>query len=71
MTTLTAGCVMLIGETAGAVWKAMAEKGPLSTAKLIKEVERAARSCYAGARLVSAEDKIHIDDSRSRIVSLR
>ena len=31
-------CVMRIGETAGLVWKALADNGPLSTAKLVKIV---------------------------------
>ncbi|MEX2559199.1 MAG: winged helix-turn-helix domain-containing protein, partial [Pirellulales bacterium] len=28
-----------IGEMAGAIWRVLAEKGPTSTAKLVKEVE--------------------------------
>ncbi len=39
MAMATEGCVAQIGDAAGAVWRALDEKGPLSTAKLVKEIE--------------------------------
>ena len=71
MATLAAGSIMLIGESAGAVWKVLNEKGPMSTAKLIKEVNAPRDLVMQALGWLAREDKIHIDDSRSRVVTLR
>ena len=33
-------CVTQIGETAGLIWSALSEQGPLSMAKLVKMIDR-------------------------------
>lgn len=38
MSTDQVSCVAQIGETAGAVWRTLAESGPISMAKLVKAV---------------------------------
>lgn len=63
--------VAAIGETAGAIWRVLSEKGPLSTAKLIKEVDAPRDVVMQALGWLAREDKIDIDDSRSKTVSLR
>lgn len=60
-----------IGQTAGAVWSTLAEQGPLSTAKLIKAVGAPRDLVMQALGWLAREDKIAIDNSRSRVVSLR
>jgi DNA-binding transcriptional ArsR family regulator len=61
-----------IGETSGAVWKALAEKGPLSMAKLVKAVGEPRDTVMQALGWLAREDKISIEEEgRSRIVSLR
>ena len=65
-------CVVQIGETAGLVWKALSEKGPLSIAKLIKMVGEPRDLVMQAIGWLAREDKISIEDQgRSRVVSLR
>lgn len=65
-------CVVQIGETAGLVWKAISEKGPLSIAKLIKMVGEPRDLVMQAIGWLAREDKISIEDQgRSRVVSLR
>ncbi len=71
MATVTECCQAQIGETAGAIWRALAESGPLSQAKLIKKVGEPRDLVMQGLGWLAREDKINIDDSRSRVVSLR
>jgi hypothetical protein len=62
---------MQIGETAGAIWRVLSNQGPLSTAKLIKAVEAPRDLVMQALGWLAREDKIQIDDSRNRVVSLR
>lgn len=72
MALSTDTCVVSqIGETAGAVWTALSEHGTLSTAKLVKEVDCPRDLVMQALGWLAREDKISIDDSRSRMVSLR
>ena len=71
MATVTESCQTQIGETAGAIWMALSENGSLSLAKLIKEVGAPRDLVMQGLGWLAREDKITIDDSRSRVVSLR
>jgi hypothetical protein len=72
MAMATEGCVaQMIGDTAGAVWRALDEKGPLSTAKLLKEVEAPRDLVMQALGWLAREEKVNIDESRNRIVSLR
>ena len=65
-------CVSQIGETAGTVWKTLAEGGPLSLAKLVKAVGEPRDTVMQALGWLAREDKVDIeDDGRSRIVSLR
>jgi hypothetical protein len=60
-----------IGQTAGAVWQVLAEKGSLSTARLVKEVGAPRDLVMQALGWLAREDKIHVDDSRARMISLR
>ena len=61
-----------IGETAGMVWKALAENGPMSMAKLVKQVGQPRDTVMQALGWLAREDKISIEDQgRSRVVSLR
>ena len=65
-------CVAQIGETAGMVWRALSEHGPLSTAKLVKTVGQPRDVVMQALGWLAREDKICIEDQgRSRVVSLR
>lgn len=63
--------VTQIGEAAGAVWRVLADRGPLSLAKLVKEVGLPRDLVMQAVGWLAREDKLAIDDSRSRMVSLR
>ena len=67
----TVCCVSQIGEAAGEVWKALAEQGPLSTARLIKEVDAPRDVVMQAIGWLAREDKIEIEDSKARTISLR
>lgn len=71
MTTANEPAILQIGETAGAVWHVLSEQGPLSTAKLIKAAGAPRDLVMQAIGWLAREDKIAIDDSRSRMVSLR
>lgn len=71
MAMATESCIVQIGETAGLIWRALSERGPLSTAKLVKEVDAPRDLVMQALGWLAREDKIQIDDSRSRLVSLR
>ncbi len=65
-------CVAQIGETAGAVWKVLADTGPISMAKLVKAVGGPRDTVMQALGWLAREDKVWIEDEgRSRIVSLR
>jgi hypothetical protein len=65
-------CVSHIGDTAGTVWKVLAENGPLSMAKLVKAVGEPRDTVMQALGWLAREDKIWIDEEgRSRVVSLR
>lgn len=61
-----------IGETAGLVWKALVDGGPMSMAKLVKAVGQPRDAVMQAMGWLAREDKLVIeDDGRSRVVSLR
>jgi len=71
-TAAPVSCVAHIGETAGVVWKVLAEKGPLSMAKLVKAVGEPRDTCMQALGWLAREEKIWIEEEgRSRIVSLQ
>lgn len=63
--------VAQIGEAAGAVWHALDHEGPMSTAKLIKTVDLPRDMVMQALGWLAREDKVTIDDTRNRVVSLR
>jgi hypothetical protein len=61
-----------IGETAGLVWKELAEGGPMSMAKLVKAVGEPRDAVMQAIGWLAREDKLVIDDEgRSRVIALR
>ena len=60
-----------IGQTAGAVWQILADKGALTTARLVKEVGVPRDLVMQAIGWLAREDKIQVDDSRARVISLR
>ncbi len=71
-TAETGSCIAQIGETAGVVWRTLAEKGPLSLSKLVKAVGQPRDTVMQAVGWLAREDKIIIaDEGRTRMVSLR
>lgn len=65
-------CVESIGQTAGLVWKVLAENGPLSMTKLVKTVGEPRDTVMQALGWLAREDKLVIEEEgRSRNVSLR
>lgn len=65
-------CIAQIGETAGVVWRTLAQKGPLSLSKLAKAVGEPRDTVMQAVGWLAREDKINIEDEgRTRIISLR
>ena len=65
-------CVEHIGETAGLVWAALDENGPLSLAKVVKTVGKPRDLVMQALGWLAREEKILIEEEgRTRIVSLR
>jgi hypothetical protein len=65
-------CVAHIGQTAGTVWHALADNGPLTMAKLIKAVGEPRDMVMQAIGWLAREGKIAIqEDGRKRVVSLR
>jgi len=70
--TPTLSSIDQIGETAGFVWQALNGHGPLSTAKIVKQVDAPRDVVMQSIGWLAREGKIAIEDrGRSRIVSLR
>jgi len=60
-----------IGETAGAVWRTLSAKGPLSMAQLVKAVGEPRDTVMQAVGWLARENKIAIeDDGRKRVISL-
>lgn len=67
-----ADAVQPIGETAGAVWRALAEHGPQSLAKIVERVGGNRDLIMQGIGWLAREGKLEIAETRrGRIVSLR
>ena len=68
----TSSCVEHIGHTAGVVWKALSEHGPLTMAKLVKAVGEPRDTVMQALGWLAREEKVWIEEEgRSRVVSLR
>lgn len=64
-------CTVQIGEAAGVVWRVLFENGSLSVAKLVKETDLSRDLVMQALGWLAREDKVTIDDSRSKVVTLR
>jgi hypothetical protein len=65
-------CITQIGETAGVIWQVLNAKGPVTIAKLVKEIGAPRDVVMQGLGWLAREDKVNIEEeSRSRIVSLK
>ena len=73
MSTVTAVCcIHQIGETAGQIWHALDEGGPLSLAKLAKRIGEPRDVTMQAVGWLAHEEKIDIEETpRGRVVSLR
>jgi len=73
MATATgSSCIEQIGETAGGVWKLLADRGPLSLAKLAREMDVPRDVVMQAVGWLAREDKVRIEEeSRTRVVYLR
>ena len=61
-----------VGETAGDVWRLLDDRGPLSMAQVVKQLNAPRDLVMMALGWLAREDKIAVDnDSRSRTVSLR
>jgi hypothetical protein len=57
---------------AGLVWKTLDENGPLSLAKLVKQIDAPRDTIMQALGWLAREEKLSIEDtSRGKIVSLR
>lgn len=64
-------CMTSIGETAGAIWLKLSEKGPMTMAQMIKAIGGQRDTVILGLGWLARENKINIEErGRSRIVSL-
>lgn len=61
-----------IGETAGMVWKALSENGPLGFPQLVKAVGQPRDAVMQAVGWLAREDKVVIqEERRRRVVALR
>lgn len=71
MATDTSSSVSQIGQVAGEIWHLLDRKGPMSIAKLCKEIEAPRDLAMQALGWLAREDKINIEgDSKTRLVSL-
>lgn len=64
--------VQQIGETAGAVWHALCNNGPLSFAKLVERVGANRDIVMQAVGWLAREGKVEIDETkRGKVVALR
>jgi hypothetical protein len=65
-------CITQIGEAAGAIWQVLHAKGPLTIAKLVKDIEAPRDVVMQGLGWLAREDKVTIEEeARTRVVSLK
>ncbi len=70
--TSPASIVLQVGQTAGAVWRALSQKGPLTYAKLVQAVGEPRDTVMQALGWLAREDKIDITNrKRVQVVSLK
>ncbi|HEX3869639.1 MAG TPA: winged helix-turn-helix domain-containing protein [Pirellulales bacterium] len=60
-----------IGEAAGAVWRLLDERGPTSTAKIVRELGLPRDLVMQALGWLAREDKVSVQENRTKLVSLR
>jgi hypothetical protein len=71
-TTSPCSCVVQIGETAGLLWKALSENGPMTAKKLEKLIGQPHDIVMQAIGWLAREDKICVEEKgRTRNISLR
>ena len=72
-TVTTSSSVDHIGETAGTVWHVLKEHGPMTLAKLVRELGVTRDRAALAVGWLAREDKVDIEESgrRGLIISLR
>ncbi len=73
MATATTTCpITQIGETAGRIWHALDQNGPLSMAKLTRQIDAPRDTVMQAVGWLAREGKIDIEETnRGRVISLR
>jgi len=73
MATATAnGTIERIGATAGEIWRCLNDNGPMSLAKLTKQVGVPRDSVMQAVGWLAREDKVEIEErNRTRIIFLK
>jgi hypothetical protein len=72
MTETTSSCIGQIGDTAGSAWRALADHGPMSLAKLVERVGGNRDVLMQALGWLAREDKIDITETkRGKIVALK
>ena len=70
-TAAYSSCIDQIGETAGAVWRLLDDRGPLSLSKLAREIDEPRDVVMQAVGWLARENKIRIEEeARSRVVYL-
>ena len=68
----TDSCVNQIGDLAGEVWRTLDQGGPMSAAKLAKEIDAPRDLVMQAVGWLAREDKIAVEEAnRGRVISLR
>lgn len=72
MAATSVSCIGQIGETAGVVWHVLDEGGPMTLAKLAKEVEAPRDVVMQAVGWLAREGKVEVEESkRKRTIRLR
>lgn len=72
MTAEPITCIQQIGETAGEVWRVLADEGgPMSLAQLAKRVDQPRDTVMQAIGWLAREDKVRIEENgRTRTIAL-
>lgn len=72
MTPESSSCTAQIGDTAGVVWHALEEGGPMTLAQLAKNVSAPRDVVMQAIGWLAREGKVEVEETgRTRVVSLR
>lgn len=72
MATVTETWVDQVGEIAGEVWNLLRKRGPLTIARLVKQIDAPRDQVMQAVGWLAREDKVWIEEQpRSRVISLR